>query len=102
MPLLVTSAACANGDAYGVLIAFDLSGRLLGGFSEDARIAARRGLAVDWDAPLLFLNSGENRGVALDPHGKVVRDTSPMPSRPPTSTRRCCRPDAAAVGANAP
>ena len=39
MPLLVTSAAGANGSGYGRLLAFDLDGRLLGTFSNDDRIA---------------------------------------------------------------
>jgi DNA-binding beta-propeller fold protein YncE len=78
MPFLVTSAAGANGNGYGALLAFDPSGRLLGAFSEDTRIADPRGLAVDRDARLLFLNSGNNRVLALDPHGTVVRDTGPI------------------------
>jgi hypothetical protein len=47
MPLLVTSAAGANGDGYGALLAFDLDGRPLGTFSDDSCIADPRGLAVD-------------------------------------------------------
>lgn len=78
MPLLVTSAAGANGNGYGALLAFDLSGRLVGALSDDTRIADPRGLAVDSDAQLLFLNSGDNRVLALDAHGKVVRDTGPI------------------------
>jgi hypothetical protein len=39
MPLLVTSAAGANGNGYGTLLAFDLNGRSLGAFSGDSRIA---------------------------------------------------------------
>ena len=49
MPLLVTSAAGANGNGYGTLLAFDLNGRSLGAFSGDSRIADPRGLAVDRD-----------------------------------------------------
>jgi len=44
MPLLVTSAAGANGNGYGTLLAFDLNGRPLGAFSGDSRIADPRGL----------------------------------------------------------
>ena len=47
MPLLVTSAAGANGNGYGALLAFDLDGTPLGFFSNDSRIADPRGLAVD-------------------------------------------------------
>lgn len=78
MRLLVTSAAGANGNGYGALLAFDLEGRLLGAFSDDDRIADPRGLGVDPDHNLLFLNSGTDRVLALDGHGKVVRDTGPI------------------------
>src|SRR3984885_2629848 len=78
MPLLVTSAAGVNGDGYGALLAFDGEGRPLGTFSSDARITDPRGLAVDQKKELLFLNSGSDRVLALDRHGKVVRDTGPI------------------------
>ena len=77
MRLLVTSAAAANGDGYGALLAVDHSGRPNGVFSDDARIADPRGLAID-GAGLLFLNSGADRVVALDARGKIVRDTGPI------------------------
>jgi DNA-binding beta-propeller fold protein YncE len=75
VPLLVTSAAGVNGDGYGALLAFDREGRPLGAFSSDARITDPRGLAVDQKKELLFLNSGSDRVLALDRHGRVVRDT---------------------------
>jgi outer membrane protein assembly factor BamB len=75
VPLLVTSAAGANGDGYGALLAFDEDGRPLGAFSNDARIADPRGLAVEEKGGLIFLNSGSDRVLALDRTGKVVRDT---------------------------
>src|ERR1700719_3665083 len=78
MPLLVTGAAGANGNGYGTLLAFDLNGRSLGAFSRDSRIADPRGLAVDRDEGLLFLNSGTDRVLALDPNGRVVRDSGPI------------------------
>lgn len=78
MPLLVTSAAGANGDGYGALLAFDRDGTPLGPFSKDPRIADPRGLGMQRDEGLLFLNSGTNRVLALDPSGKVVRDTGPI------------------------
>src|SRR5579863_9585743 len=83
MPLLVTSAAGVNGDGYGALLAFDRNGRPLGAFSNDARIADPRGLAVDQKKELLFLNSGSDRVLALDRNGKVVRDTGPIPQLSP-------------------
>jgi hypothetical protein len=78
MPLLVTSAAGANGDGYGALLAFDRDGRLLGPFSNDSRIVDPRGLAIDWRQKLLFLNSGADRVLALDANGKVTRDSGPV------------------------
>jgi DNA-binding beta-propeller fold protein YncE len=78
MPLLVTSAAGVNGHGYGAVLAFDGDGRLLGTFCNDSRVADPRGLAVDWNERLLFLNSGTNRVLALDRDGKIVRDTGPL------------------------
>jgi hypothetical protein len=78
MPLLVTSAAGANGDGYGALLAFDLNGRPFRAFSDDSRIADPRGLAVDREEELLFLNSGAERVLALDRDGRVVRDSGPI------------------------
>jgi outer membrane protein assembly factor BamB len=78
MPVLVTSAAGANGDGYGALLAFDDDGRSLATFSNDGRIADPRGLAVNRNEGLLFLNSGTDRVLALDPDGRVLRDTGPI------------------------
>jgi DNA-binding beta-propeller fold protein YncE len=78
MPLLVTSAAGANGDGYGALLAFGGDGRLLGKFSDDGRIADPRGLTVLSAEGLLLLNSGRDRLLALDPGGTVVRDSGPI------------------------
>lgn len=75
MPLLVTSAAGANGNGYGALLAFDLDGRPPRTFSDDSRIADPRGLAVDPKADLLFLNSGADRVLAMSSGGRVIRDT---------------------------
>jgi hypothetical protein len=73
MVLLVTSASGVNGSGYGKLLAFDANGKMLGPFSEDARIVDPRGLGVD--GSLLFLNSGSDRILALDGKGRVVRET---------------------------
>jgi DNA-binding beta-propeller fold protein YncE len=75
MPLLVTSATAANGDGYGALLAFDNDGKTLGAFSDDSRIVDPRGLAIDRSEALLFLNSGDDRVLALNSEGRVVRDT---------------------------
>jgi DNA-binding beta-propeller fold protein YncE len=83
MRLLVTSASGLNGEGYGALLAFDLDGAPLGAFSTDARISDPRGLAVDPDQELLFLNSGSDRVLALDRAGRVVRDSGPVPQLDP-------------------
>ena len=75
MPLLVTSASGVNGDGYGALLAFDRKGAPLGVFCNDPRITDPRGLAVLQVEGLLYLNSGQNRILALDADGTVVRDT---------------------------
>lgn len=78
MLLLVTSAAGANGNGSGILLAFDADGTPLGDFSDDSRIADPRGLGFDRGGGLVFVNSGANRILALDGEGKVVRDTGPI------------------------
>jgi DNA-binding beta-propeller fold protein YncE len=75
MPLVVSSAAGANGDGYGALLAFDADGKSLGTFSNDSRIVDPRGLAFNRSEGLLFVNSGSDRVLALTADGKVVRDT---------------------------
>jgi hypothetical protein len=75
MRLLVTSASGRNGDGYGALLSFDLHGKLSGRFSEDRRITDPRGLRINGAGALLYLNSGDDRILALDPEGRVVRDT---------------------------
>jgi DNA-binding beta-propeller fold protein YncE len=78
MPLVVTSAAGANGDGYGALLAFDDDGRPLGAFTHDSRIADPRGLAVNRKDGLLFINSASDRVLAIDRNGVVVRDSGPI------------------------
>jgi DNA-binding beta-propeller fold protein YncE len=75
MPLLVTSAFGINGDGYGALLAFNGDGAPLGVFCNDPRIADPRGLAMHQHEGLLYLNSGQNRILALEAGGAVVRDT---------------------------
>jgi hypothetical protein len=74
MPLLVTSASGANGDGFGALLSFELDGTLRGTFIDDDRIVDPRGLAVDPNENLLFLNSAD-RVLAISSHGRIVRDT---------------------------
>src|SRR5271154_3188483 len=66
MPLLVTSASGANGDGFGALLRT---------FIDDDRIADPRGLAIDPNENLLFLNSGADRVLAISSLGRIVRDT---------------------------
>jgi hypothetical protein len=75
MPLLVTSASGANGDGFGALLTFELDATLPGTFLDDDRIIDPRGLAVDPNENLLFLNSGADRVVAISSRGRIVRDT---------------------------
>jgi DNA-binding beta-propeller fold protein YncE len=83
MTFLVTSAAGVNGDGYGMLLAFDRTGRSLDAFSSDPRISDPRGLAIAEKSELLYLNSGSDRILALDRRGKVARDTGPVPQLDP-------------------
>src|SRR5580700_4568152 len=78
MPLVVTSAAGANGNGYGALLAFDDNGKPLGPFTQDFRIADPRGLAVNREDGLLFINSATDRVLAIDHNGVVVRDSGPI------------------------
>jgi DNA-binding beta-propeller fold protein YncE len=75
MRVLVTSASGANGNGYGALLAFGPDGELLGPFSNDPRIADPRGLALDPPAALVYVNSGDDRVLALDHQGHVARDS---------------------------
>jgi hypothetical protein len=75
MLLLVTSASGANGNGFGALLSFELDGTLRGTFIDDDRIVDPRGLAVDPNEHLLFLNSGADRVVAISSRGRIVRDS---------------------------
>ena len=77
MPLLVTNAAGANGDGYGALLAFDDEGAQLSAFRTDHRIADPRGLGVGRDRRLLFVNSGSDSVLVLDPADRKARRGAP-------------------------
>jgi hypothetical protein len=75
---LITSASGANGDGYGTVLGFTAEGALTGPFSADHRITDPRGLSLDPSGELVYLNSGDDRVLALDRHGKVVLDSGRM------------------------
>jgi DNA-binding beta-propeller fold protein YncE len=79
MRILVTSAGGANGNGYGAILGFGPEGEFTGPFGSDPRIADPRGLSVDLSGTLIYVNSGEDRVLALDLHGHVVRDSGPIP-----------------------
>lgn len=79
MKILVTSASGANGDGYGQLLAFSIDGTAHGAFTDDLRIVDPRGLRVNADRRLLYVNSGDDRILALDSLGEVQLDTSHIP-----------------------
>jgi hypothetical protein len=83
MRVLVTSAGGANGDGYGAILGFGPDGEFTGPFGTDPRIADPRGLSADPSGALIYVNSGDDRVLALDLYGHVVRDSGPMPGLNP-------------------
>jgi DNA-binding beta-propeller fold protein YncE len=81
--VLVTSASGNNGEGYGALLSFNSEGELLGRFSSDPRIADPRGMAPDASGSLIYVNSGDERVLALDRRGEVVRDSRRIPGLDP-------------------
>lgn len=76
--ILVTSASGANGDGYGAVLGFTADGVTTGPFSQDRRISDPRGLCLDPSGELVYLNSGNDRVLALDRGGDVVLDSGPI------------------------
>jgi DNA-binding beta-propeller fold protein YncE len=83
MRILVTSASGTSGNGYGALLTFASDGEPLGPFSSDPRITDPRGMAVDLSGDLIYLNSGDDRILALDQDGNVVLDSEPIPGLDP-------------------
>ncbi len=83
MRILVTSASGVNGNGYGAILGFGPDGEHTGPFSSDPRIADPRGLSVDPSGALVYLNSGDDRVLALDLDGNVVRDSGRIPGLDP-------------------
>ena len=73
--ILVTSACGANGNGYGAVLGFSAGGALTGSFSKDRRITDPRGLSLDPSGERVYVNSGDDRVLALDRHGKVALDS---------------------------
>jgi len=73
--LLVTSAGRANGGGRDGLLAFGPAGDLKGRFTADPRVVDPRGLSLNPSRTLIYVNSGDDRVLALDRHGAVVRDS---------------------------
>ena len=73
--ILVTSASGVNGDGYGTLLCFSAGGELAGPFSNDPRITDPRGLSLSPAGDLIYVNSGDDRVLALDKNGKVTLDS---------------------------
>jgi len=82
MRILVTSASGASGNGYGAILGFGPEGEFTGPFSSDPRIAGPRGLSLDPSGALVYLNS-DDRMLALDLNGNVVRDSGPVPGLDP-------------------
>jgi DNA-binding beta-propeller fold protein YncE len=83
MRILVTSAGAVNGGGYGAVLAFGPDGEFTGPFSGDPRISDPRGMSLDPSGALVYLNSCDDRILALDLHGRVVRDSGPLPGLDP-------------------
>ena len=81
--ILVTSASGSNGAGFGALLEFDLGGRKLGSFSLDPRISDPRGLGINPAGLLVYLNSGDDRLLALNGNGLVVYDSGRIPGLNP-------------------
>jgi hypothetical protein len=73
--MLVSSAAGPNGDGYGAVLEFDARGVIEKPFSDDPRVVDPRGMSADLSSGLVYVNSGDDRVVALDSNGGVVLDS---------------------------
>jgi hypothetical protein len=73
--VLVTSASGANGDGDGAILGFSADSALIGPLSQDRRITDPRGLSHDQSRELVYVNSGDDRVLALDRRGEVALDS---------------------------
>jgi hypothetical protein len=72
---VVSSASGPNGGGYGAVLNFTADGQLMGVFSDDDRLSDPRGLCLHPTTGLVYLNSGDNRVLALDQDGAVSLDS---------------------------
>jgi hypothetical protein len=79
MRILVTSANNVTARGYGAILSFNEAGELLGHFSDDPRIIDPRGLSLDPTGELIYVNSGDDRVLALDHRGRVVYSSHRIP-----------------------
>jgi DNA-binding beta-propeller fold protein YncE len=77
MRIVVTSASGANGDGYGAMLSFNSVGELIGPIGADPRIADPRGMSLDPSRTLLYMNSADDRVLAIDLHGASC-DSGPI------------------------
>jgi hypothetical protein len=73
--VLVTSASGANGDGDGAILGFSADSALIGPLSQDRRITDPRGPSHDQSRELVYVNSGDDRVLALDRRGEVALDS---------------------------
>jgi DNA-binding beta-propeller fold protein YncE len=72
---VVTSASGPNGDGYGAALSFSADGQLSGVFCDDDRVSDPRGLSLHPTEALVYLNSGDNRILAIGHDGAVSLDS---------------------------
>ena len=73
--MLVTSASGTNGNGYGAIVDFSDPSAFIKPFSLDRRITDPRGLSLDLSGDLVYVNSGDDRVLALDQRGNVALDS---------------------------
>jgi hypothetical protein len=78
--IVVTSASGVNGDGYGALLCFSADGELAGPFSQDRRITDPRGLSLSPAGDLLYVDSGDERVLALAAAPKAATPSAPAAS----------------------
>lgn len=73
--ILVTSAGGANGKGFDTVLSFSADGEPTGPFGDDPRIIDPRGISLDPSGEGVYVNSGDDRVLALDHYGNVALDS---------------------------